>query len=458
MICAALLLIPASAAAQKVALVFANSDYTVAGDLANPPNDAALVAQALKEAGFDSVTVAVDLAFAPFQQTLREFRQKAQTADNALLYYAGHGIEGRGANWLVPVDAGLEREADLPFEAIELQLAMDALEGARLKIAVLDACRNNPFAGDWTAGTRFVSRGLAPVEVDDVLVIYAAAPGQVAYDGDGRHSPFAASLARRVVQPGLPVQMLGGMVRDDVLAATEGQQRPFISASITGRPLFLVDGPQGAVSEMLAATSITSGEAAMVQRPSPDRSVSNDADAWKAALELDTVEGYRAYASAQPDGAYIRFAEANIAQILDPTALGGELNSSARALISFKSALPDRYAVAAGEALPIDGVWRLSTNGKRMRFDKGRAFAVDGWNFSLVIRVEPEQVTMLDIVREEPGLYAGQDILLGAPAKLTLRGDGNLDVSIATFPFPVNFTMKRVALDDPAMLDAEQPG
>lgn len=147
-IAAAALLLPLPAAAQKVALVIGNSDYASAGDLANPESDGALVARALREAGFDDVTVANDLDFSAFQATLRGFRDKARSADTALLYYAGHGIEGRGQNWLVPTDAALSREADLPYEAVELQLAMDALDGAQIKIAVLDACRNNPFAGD----------------------------------------------------------------------------------------------------------------------------------------------------------------------------------------------------------------------------------------------------------------------------------------------------------------------
>lgn len=279
----------------------------------------------------------------------------------------------------------------------------------------------------------------------------------VAFDGDGAHSPFATSLARRILQPGLPVQMLGGIVRDDVLAATSGEQRPFISASITGQPIYLVDGPTGEVSELLALGE--SGNSAPIARqgPSRSRSVETDAAAWTAALELDTVEGYRAYLDQQPEGAYASFADANIEQILDPTALGGELRSSPRGLISFKSALPDRYAITGSKTLPIDGVWRLSTNGKRMRFDKGRAFAVDGWNFSLVFRVEPDQVTMRDLRQTVPGKYEGFDILLNAPGKLKVRKDGNLEVEIATWPFPTKFQMIRVAIDHPASLDEETP-
>lgn len=435
-------------AAERVALIVANSDYSATTDLANPPADSAMVAEALRQAGFDQVITASDLSFAEFQSTLREFRDAARGADTALLYYAGHGIEGRGRNWLVPVDAGLESEGDLPYEAIELQLAMDSLEGAQLKIAVLDACRNNPFAGGWTGTSRSVSRGLAPVEFDDILVLYAAAPGMVAFDGADGNSPFALALSRRIVQPGLPVQLLGGMVRDDVLEATEGEQRPFISASITGQPIYLVDGPQ------LADWSSSSGESE-ASAPAPNTDLDNEA--WEAALKLDSVDGYRAYLASNPDGSFAPFAEANIAQLLDPTALGGETNSDPPWLLSFKSALPDRYSVTAGEALPIDGVWRLSTNNKRMRFDRGRAFAVDGWNYALLFRVQPDQVTMVDIRQEKPGVFIARDILLNADSEMTLRDDGNLDVRIATWPIVTKFVMIREGLDQAGGLDTQFP-
>ena len=240
--CAASLVLPTHAAAKQVALVIANSGYEHTSQLANPPRDAALISGALREAGFNTVEIAQDVTQSQFMAQLREFRSMADGADAALVYFAGHGIESKGINWLLPIDAALDAEKDLPFEAVEFGRILDTIEGAKLRIAVLDACRNNPFAGRWSSESRSVSRGLAPLEVDDMLVIYAAAPGNFAFDGAGGNSPFALALARRIVQPGLPVQLLGGMVRDDVLTATDGEQRPFISASMTGRPLFLVDG------------------------------------------------------------------------------------------------------------------------------------------------------------------------------------------------------------------------
>jgi hypothetical protein len=157
-----------------------------------------------------------------------------------LIYFAGHGVEAQGVNWLVPIDAELSNTGDLEYEAIRLDLAFQALGGARMRILVLDACRNNPFGRSWSSRTRELDRGLKREEADDVLVLYAAAPGQVALDGADENSPFAAALAKRLPEVGLAIQLLGGRVRDDVLGATGGKQRPYVSASITGEPFFLV--------------------------------------------------------------------------------------------------------------------------------------------------------------------------------------------------------------------------
>lgn len=247
------LAIPAQAQnGRRVALVIANGNYANTAKLGNPVNDGRIVAEGLKRAGFASVDVANDQTLATFQQTLRDFRAKADGAEVALVYYAGHGIEGQGKNWLIPVDAKLAADRDLAFEAIDLDLVMQTIGGAKLRVAIVDACRNNPFGNSWRSGTRAVTQGLGRLDVDDVLVIYAAAPGQTAADGDGANSPFASSLARRLPEPGLAIQLLGGVVRDDVLAATDGAQRPFISASITGTAYYLVP-PTAAMAQQKAA-------------------------------------------------------------------------------------------------------------------------------------------------------------------------------------------------------------
>jgi len=468
-----LIALPASVSAQKVALVIANSDYEHTSQLANPARDADLISGALQQAGFTTVEIARNLDQREFMARLRDFRELADGADAAMVYFAGHGVESDGKNWLLPTDATLGAEKDLPFEAVELERILDTLYGAKLRIAVLDACRNNPFANRWQGESRDASRGLAPFEVDDMLVIYAAAPGAFAFDGADGNSPFALALARRIVQPGLPVQMLGGMVRDDVLAATDGDQRPFISASMTGRPIFLVDGPdtqmawltdlyadgQGVTGENAPIVDFVEAVASLdtTRAAAAQDEASLDEHVWLEALKIDNVSAYRAYLDQYPQGSYARFAEANIAQLLDPTATGGEINSETPWIISLGAALPDRYAVDLGAPTPIDGVWRISTNDRRLRIERGRAFAVDGWNHAVLFRVEPEQVTMVDIRREEPGVYLGRDILLNGDARMSLRADGNLDVRVGTFPFPISFVLIREAIDDPRALERETP-
>ncbi|MBL0916888.1 MAG: caspase family protein, partial [Sphingopyxis sp.] len=280
---AAFLFAPSAAEARKVALIVGNSNYASTSRLVNPANDIKLVAASARQAGFDDVTVAADLSVNEFQKAMRDFRAKADGAEIAMVYYAGHGIEAQGRNWLIPTDAQLKSDLDLPYEAINLDRMMEAVSGARIRLVILDSCRNNPFGRSWKSGTRAVQTGLAGVEADDVLVIFAAAPGQLAADGTGANSPFATSLAKRLPQPDLPVQLLGGAIRDDVLAATAGQQRPFVSASITGTPVYLVPRP-GAP-------------------PAGNRSALEDL-MWKGAVAENSVGAFKSYLAEFPSGKY----------------------------------------------------------------------------------------------------------------------------------------------------------
>jgi hypothetical protein len=305
-----LLLHPTAAEARKVALVIGNTSYAHASALTNPANDIRIVADAAKAAGFDEVVVASDLDNQKFQTAMRDFRAKANGADVAMVYFAGHGIEAQGKNWLLPTDARLESDLDLPYEAIQLDRLMEAVSGAQIRMVVLDACRNNPFGSKWRSGTRAVARGMAGVEADDVLVIFAAAPGQTASDGTGADSPFALALARRLPEPDLPVQLLGGAIRDDVLAATGGNQRPFVSASITGTPVYLV--PRTVPTLVAAAPSVPTG----------DRTASEEIF-WKGALAESSVRAFSAYLSEFPSGRYADDASDAIARLLAPSADGG---------------------------------------------------------------------------------------------------------------------------------------
>jgi uncharacterized caspase-like protein len=303
-------------APRRVALVVANGEYVHAGSLKNPVNDAQLVARALKTTGFDIVDANPNLGIGPFRDALRRFRANVAGAQVALIYYAGHGIEARGKNWLIPTDAVLGDDADLDYEAIDLDLVLSATEGADMRVVILDACRNNPFGHTWKRATRAVGEGLGAVDVDDVLVIYSAGPGQTASDGRGANSPFAEALAKRLPQQGLPIQLLGGLVRDDVLRATGDKQRPFISASITGEPFMLVPGagaPAGPVSRA----------AADVQQAAPADPRSMEMLFWQSASAGDDIGQLQAYLAKYPNGSFVDLAKAKIAALQKSEAAAG---------------------------------------------------------------------------------------------------------------------------------------
>ena len=307
--------LPAAAKAdapRRFAHMVANGAYLHAGSMKNTVSDAQLVSGALKAAGFQIVPADPNLGIGPFRDALRRFRSNAVGAQVALIYYAGHGIEARGKNWLIPTDAILQQDADLDYEAIDLDLVLSATEGADMRVVILDACRNNPFGHSWHRTQRAVGQGLAPIDVDDVLVIYSAAPGQTASDGRGANSPFAEALNRRLPQAGLPIQLLGGMVRDDVLRATGQQQRPFISASITGTPFMLVPGasaPSPAAEALSAAASVAP--------PTDARSI--EMMFWQSASTSEDASQLKAYLSRYPNGSFTDLAKARIASLERPT-------------------------------------------------------------------------------------------------------------------------------------------
>ena len=234
---------PTLAAADRVALVIGNSAYQNVSQLENPHNDATDLAAALERIGF-TVTLALDLDFTAMRGAIADFGDSAQTADMALVYFAGHGIEIDKENFLIPVDAKLETDRAVKLETIPLDLITEAIAGATtLRMVLLDACRNNPFLVrmDVAEPGRSLSRGLAPTEpTGGTLVAFAAKGGTVAMDGDGRNSPFMRGLLEHIEEPGLDVSLLFRKVRDSVLAETANAQEPFTYGSLPGHEVYLV--------------------------------------------------------------------------------------------------------------------------------------------------------------------------------------------------------------------------
>src|SRR4051812_9132493 len=246
---AALLLICQPAFADKrVALVIGNSAYQNVARLPNPVNDGATVAATLRDAGFDVVDSRHDLPAAETRRVLRDFADRTRDADIAVVYYAGHGIEVDGGNYLIPVDAKLERDTDVYDEALSLDRVLLAIEPAKkLRLVILDACRDNPFAKVMkrTVASRAIGQGLAKIEPSspNMLIAYSAKAGSTAADGDGNNSPFTVALSKHLTTPGLDVRRAFGFVRDDVLKTTNSRQEPFVYGSLGGEDVPLVPAP-----------------------------------------------------------------------------------------------------------------------------------------------------------------------------------------------------------------------
>ena len=228
---------------RRVALIIGNTKYLYAPALSNPINDIQLLASTLRSVGFQSVVMKADLTREQTIQSLREFSSVADSADWAIVYYSGHGIESGGMNYMIPIDAQLKVDRDIDFETVDVGKVLSSIEGAkRLRLVILDACRDNPFASQMrrTMASRSVGRGLARVEPEaGTLVVYAAKHGETALDGDGSNSPFVESLVRRILErPPQEIRRLFDLVRDDVMETTQRKQQPFSYGSLSGREDF----------------------------------------------------------------------------------------------------------------------------------------------------------------------------------------------------------------------------
>ena len=238
---ALLLLLAPSALAQRVALVVGNGAYRFVERLPNPANDARAMAETLRGVGFQ-VELVTDADKPTLEAAIRRFGSRAEGAEAALFFYAGHAVEVGGQNMLAPVSAQVRSERDLPFELIPLDLLMSQAEGrARVLLVFLDACRDNPFRAALSASGRGgAARGLAPLQstATGTLIAFATAPGNVALDGRGRNSPFTTALLQHIATPGLEVRSMLGRVRQAVRVETGGRQLPWDSSSLEGEFFF----------------------------------------------------------------------------------------------------------------------------------------------------------------------------------------------------------------------------
>ena len=300
---------------QRVALVIGNAAYAHAPRLANPLNDLADIGAALERLGF-AVTRLENADYAALRRGLLEFTRAASASEIAVVFYAGHGIEVDQRNFLVPVDARLLSDRDIEYEAVPLELVSRAVERASgLRLVILDACRENPFAASMqrAGATRSIGRGLARVEPSgETLVAYAAKEGTVASDGQGRNSPYSAALLKHLEEPGLEVGLMFRKVRDAVVAATGGSQEPFIYGSLSSKGVYLASAPAPAAISATASRPNGSGNGSArltAEQLAAERLF------WESVKDDANAANVRAYLDRFPTGTYAVLARNRLKQL-----------------------------------------------------------------------------------------------------------------------------------------------
>jgi uncharacterized caspase-like protein len=349
---------------KRVALIMGNSSYDKVARLGNAANDAALVAETFKSAGFDSVELRRDLKYIDMRRALRDFIDKSREAEVAVIYFAGHGIEVDGANYLIPVDAILERDVDIFDEALSLERVLVSVEPAKqMRLVILDACRDNPFARSMkrTVASRAVGRGLARIETTspNTLIAFAAKAGSTASDGDGKSSPFTSALVKHITKPGLDLRKALGYVRDDVLKSTGNRQEPYVYGSLGGDDFVLVPAKP----------------AANGPQADPQSAVRRD---YELALQLATRDGWDAFLSQYPDGFYANLAKGQLKKIAAEEARAAaaekaRLAEQEKARLAAEGAMQVEQAKAAAAAKRAEEARIAAEKAKQIEQEKAAA-------------------------------------------------------------------------------------
>lgn len=299
----------------RIALVIGNGGYQAMPALANPPNDARLMAATLREIGFE-VLEHTDLDQLGMKRSIQEFGRRLEEAGEdtvGLFYFAGHGVQANGVNYLIPIAARIEREPDLEIEAIPLDWVLLQAESARnrMNILVLDACRDNPIS----RSVRSAQRGFTAVDAPrGTLIAYATSPGNVALDGTGRNSPYTEALAETIRQPGLVAETAFRTVRVKVMESTGERQVPWENSSLTGEFYFNPAAEtQVAALPTDADREEPAGDAAdTLARGGPDPV---ELLFWDSIQETDSPVLYRSYLERYPDGIFASIARERLREL-----------------------------------------------------------------------------------------------------------------------------------------------
>ena len=295
----------------RLALVIGNGAYAEA-PLPNPTNDAADMARALESSGF-TVIKRENATLREMHLALREFGDRLGRQTTGLFYFAGHGLQVRGRNYLVPVDADIQREDEVAFAALDLNAVMEKLDSAKnpVNIVVLDACRNNPFGGRFAAS----SRGLAPIDAPPgTLVAFATAPGSTAADGSGRNGLYTQHLVQAIEKPGVAVEEVFKSVRSGVRSASKGQQTPWESTSLETAFVFRSLPPRPAPVPVKAAASASTAPALPVA--APPNFARGDSWSYRLRNRLDDSERTVGYQVTDIRGEEVHYSNGNVSDLV----------------------------------------------------------------------------------------------------------------------------------------------
>ncbi len=303
----------ASAQAEpRIALVVGNANYGAEiGKLPNPVNDAGLMVQSLQQSGFQ-VTKVTDADWKKLKRAIQDFGDKLANAGpdaTGLFFYAGHGVQVQGTNYLVPIDADISKEADVRIESISADDVLQQMEfaGSRVNIVVLDACRNNPLQRT----IRAMNRGLAPMQAaQGSFIAYSTSPGSVAADGSGKNSPYTAALSKAIVQPGMGIEEAFREVRASVMAATQDKQVPWDSSSLTA-PFFF----KPAAAQFTTASQAAPEPAAKPAAAAAPASLEMEKALWDGIKDSKAASDYQTYLNQYPNGVFAGVAKSRLAAL-----------------------------------------------------------------------------------------------------------------------------------------------
>ncbi len=313
-----LLYLSAAAAEPRVALVIGNSAYRDT-PLANPTNDARLIAKTLSDLGFELI-VRVDVEQKAMKLAILEFDDRLEAAGKdavGLFFYAGHGVQVRGRNFLVPLNSRIQREKDVAVEAINVAWVLEQMEfaGNRVNFVILDACRNNPLTRSFRSPTRGLARMNAP---RGSFIAYSTAPGNVALEGTGVNSPYTLALAKTMYRPGVPAERLFKLVRDLVITETKGQQTPWEESSLTGEDFYF---------------AVPTAQTALTPTPAPTRAettvrleqetvrMGQETVFWQSVKDSPDPEDFQDYLTQYPKGVFSGLAKRRVRALTKVAAL-----------------------------------------------------------------------------------------------------------------------------------------